>query len=90
MIALVPVVFIRSMKNTVYTYPDVWVCMYDTYGCDDLEKMCIDSSSSTEGGNTGAVFHPGGEYEQQILVAGILTHSVSMLCIVGPCVMNHV
>ena len=71
----------RSMKNTVYTYPDVWVCLYHTYGCDAmyLEEECMESSSTTEGGNTGAVFFPGGEYEQQIPVAGVLTDSVSML-----------
>ena len=71
----------RSMKNTVYTYPDVLVCLYDKYGCEtmEMEEMCIDSSTTTEGGNTGAAFYPGGEYEQQIPVAGILTEMVSML-----------
>ena len=63
------------MKNKVYAYPDMWVCLYDTYGCDrrDLEEECLDSSTTTEGGNANAVFYPGGDYEQAVPVVGKLT-----------------
>ena len=71
----------RSMKNTVYTYPNVWVCLYNTYGCDkrEMEKECLNSYTITAGGSASAVFHPGGEYEQEVPVHGNLTDSVSML-----------
>lgn len=71
----------RSMKNTVYTYPDVWVCLYDGYGCDTYEKeeKCLNSYTITAGGKASAVFYPDGEYEQEVPVLGDLTDSVSML-----------
>lgn len=39
----------------------------------------MNSSTTTEGGNSSAVFAPGGNMEQEILVANRLTESVSML-----------
>ncbi|CAN0229685.1 unnamed protein product [Ectocarpus sp. 12 AP-2014] len=61
-----PGIIISKPENTVYEYPDVWVCLYNNYGCDkwELEEECMRSANFTEGGNTTAVFYPGGEYEQ--------------------------
>lgn len=69
------------VKNTVYAYPDMWVCLYSTYGCDalDLEEQCLDSATITEGGNASAVFSLGGEFEQEVPGVATLTESVSML-----------
>lgn len=68
------------MQNTIYAYPDTWVCIYSTYGCDgiDLEPECLRSATMTEGGNASAVFYPGGEFEQEVPGVANLTHSVSM------------
>ena len=73
----------RLVKNKVYAYPDMWVCLYNTYGCDtqDLEEECLDSSTTTEGGNASAVFYPGGDYEQEVPVVGKLTEKVTQ-CVV--------
>lgn len=66
-------------QNVVFAYPDVWVCLYVNYGCDEweLEKECMRSSNATEGGETGAIFYPGGEYEQIIDGVGRVTPNVS-------------
>lgn len=66
-------------KNIVFPYPDVWVCLYDNYGCDsyEVEEECMRSSNATEGGTTGALFYPGGEYEQNITVNPRITPNVS-------------
>ena len=63
------------MKNDVYAYPDTWVCLHDTYGCDDyeLEEQCLNSSMLTEGGGTRAIFYPDGEYQQEVSAVGRLT-----------------
>jgi len=47
--------------------------------CDrrDLEEECLDSSTTTEGGNASAVFYPGGDYEQEVPVVGKLTEKVT-------------
>lgn len=52
----------------MYRYPDVWMCLYDYYGCDEkeLEKQCVASANRTEGGPVRAIYHPGGEHEQNI------------------------
>lgn len=73
--------FSDLMKNTVYAYPDVWVCLYDTFGCDtrEQEEECRDSATMTEGGNASAVFYPGGEFEQEVPVVGMFTTDVSTL-----------
>ena len=67
------------LQNKVYRYPDTWVCLYNTYGCDEMEReeRCMNSSTQTDGGNTTAVFFPGGEYEQEISAVEKLTKSVS-------------
>ena len=70
----------RLVKNKVYAYPDMWVCLYDTYGCDtqDLEDECLDSAKTTEGGNASAVFYPGEEiYQQEVPVVVKLTEKVT-------------
>eukprot|EP00904_Undaria_pinnatifida_P008142 jgi/Undpi1/4458/HiC_scaffold_17.g07812.m1 len=63
------------LSNDVYAYPDTWVCLHDTYGCDDyeLEEQCLNSSTLTEGGGTRAIFYPDGEYEQEVSAVGRLT-----------------
>lgn len=76
------------MKNTVYAYPDVWVCLYDTYGCDEqhLEQECLDSSKMTEWGKPSAVFYGGGEHEQEVpVVVGLKVSTLaSCFCPVHP------
>eukprot|EP00903_Cladosiphon_okamuranus_P009900 g9402.t1 len=64
-----------EVSNVVFPYPDVWVCLYNNYGCDvqELEEECMRSSNATEGGVTGALFYPNGEYEQNITVNPRLT-----------------
>lgn len=68
--SLLPLVLhFASMKNTVYAYSDVWVCLYESFGCDTQgqEEEYLESSTMTEGGNPSAVFIPGGEHEQEWL-----------------------
>ena len=64
----------------MYTYPDVWVCLYNVFGCDkqELEQQCLDSSELTDGDRAKATFYPGGELEQEIPAVGSLTPSVSI------------
>lgn len=66
------------LQNTVYAYPDIWVCLYESYGCDqqELEPECVRSANQTQGGNSSAVFYPGGEYEQRVPGHGMLTPTV--------------
>lgn len=47
-------------QNVVYQFPDVWVCLYDQYGCDteDLEPECVSSAWNTEGGPPDSIFYP--------------------------------
>ncbi|CAN0425767.1 unnamed protein product, partial [Ectocarpus sp. 8 AP-2014] len=48
-----------ELSNVVYTYPDLWVCPYNQYGCDDitLELGCVESSWETEAGPPSAIFY---------------------------------
>ncbi|CAM9812689.1 unnamed protein product [Ectocarpus sp. 4 AP-2014] len=48
------------MTSEVYKYPDLWICLYNNYGCDEweLEEECVDSAWMTEGGVPDAVFYP--------------------------------
>ncbi|CAM9877840.1 unnamed protein product, partial [Ectocarpus sp. 12 AP-2014] len=48
-----------ELSNVVYTYPDLWVCPYNQYGCDDitLELGCVESSWETEAGPPNAIFY---------------------------------
>eukprot|EP00903_Cladosiphon_okamuranus_P009902 g9404.t1 len=66
-----------EVSNVVFAYPDVWVCLYDYYGCDEweLEEECVKSTNMTVAGDTSAVFFPGGEYEQTIYGRPKLTPS---------------
>lgn len=52
--------------------------MYNDYGCDEfaLEGECVRSTNATEGGETDAVFYPGGEYEQRISGIPMITSTV--------------
>eukprot|EP00752_Nemacystus_decipiens_P017257 g15461.t1 len=49
-----------SLSNDVYTYPDLNVCMYDSWGagCDKgvSAEDCVFSSNSTEGGIAGGYY----------------------------------
>lgn len=47
-------------QNTIYDYPDIWVCLYDSYGCDAIEREegCANSSMLMEGKTPTAVFYP--------------------------------
>ena len=49
-----------SRQNEVYKYPDLWICLYKTYGCDtwELEAECVNSAWETEGGAPYAAFYP--------------------------------
>lgn len=62
----------------MYKYPDVWACLFDYYGCDELEleEECVSSMNSTEGGETRARYHPDGENEKNISVRYQLTQEV--------------
>eukprot|EP00752_Nemacystus_decipiens_P013067 g11557.t1 len=48
------------VTDVVYTYPDLWICLYADYGCDDffLQQQCLDSAWMTEGGEPYAAFYP--------------------------------
>ncbi|CBN78259.1 hypothetical protein Esi_0005_0104 [Ectocarpus siliculosus] len=47
-------------QNEVYKNPDLWICLFVNYGCDEweLEKQCVHSAWMTEGGEPDAVFYP--------------------------------
>eukprot|EP00904_Undaria_pinnatifida_P008172 jgi/Undpi1/4485/HiC_scaffold_17.g07839.m1 len=63
------------LSNDVYKYPDIYVCLYDFYGCDDfeLEGDCMGSFQSTEGGNSNAIFNLNRDNEQDLQVDALLT-----------------
>ncbi|CBN78282.1 hypothetical protein Esi_0005_0160 [Ectocarpus siliculosus] len=48
------------LTNEVYKFPDLWICLFVNYGCDEweLEEGCVDSAWMTEGGVPDAVFYP--------------------------------
>ncbi|CAN0113861.1 unnamed protein product, partial [Ascophyllum nodosum] len=64
-----------ELSNDLYKYPDIYVCLYNFYGCDqmELEPDCMYSYNQTEGARTKATFNPGGEKEQDIATNGFLT-----------------
>ena len=66
----------------MYAYPDTRVCLSDTYGCHslDLEEECVNSSNLTEGGQSRAVFYPGGEFEQEVSAVAHFIESVRGAC----------
>ena len=69
-------------KNTVYRYPDIWVCLYNTYGCDsqDLEEECFNSATLTEGEGANVMIYPGDlDHEQKVPTVGKLTETVSAI-----------
>ncbi|CBN75318.1 expressed unknown protein [Ectocarpus siliculosus] len=72
-----------KLSNNIYQYPDLWVCLYVNYGCDEMElqEECVNSSNATEGGETLAVFYPGGEYEQVIPGEQILSKDKGFFCV---------
>ncbi|CAN0469176.1 unnamed protein product, partial [Ectocarpus sp. 12 AP-2014] len=69
------------LSNNVYRYPDTYVCLYNFFGCDDmdLEEFCASSVFDTEGGSSTAVFNPGGDLEQEIATTAYLTDEVTRL-----------
>lgn len=44
----------------MYKFPDLWVCPFVNYGCDEweLEGGCASSAWKTEGGQPDALFYP--------------------------------
>ena len=68
-------------QDEVYMYPDLWVCLYDTYGCDKLEyeEQCVSSIFDTEGGSTSARYRPGDVDETIINVSANFTEEVKVL-----------
>eukprot|EP00904_Undaria_pinnatifida_P000566 jgi/Undpi1/1050/HiC_scaffold_10.g04513.m1 len=64
-----------ALSNNVYKYPDIYVCLYNFYGCDnqELEEDCVRSAQITEGGNSTAVFNQNGDDEQDLHVDAFLT-----------------
>lgn len=44
----------------MYKNPDLWICLFNNYGCDEweLEKQCVHSAWDTQGGAPDAVFYP--------------------------------
>lgn len=65
-------------QNGVYKYPDIYVCLYDFFGCDkmELEGDCMGSAQSTEGGRSTAVFNLNRDDEQELEVNAFLTEEV--------------
>ena len=63
----------------MYTYPDMWVCPYNDYGCDSrpLEIECVGSSNLTDAGAAIATFYPNGTYQQDVEGVGKFTPTVS-------------
>lgn len=68
-----------QQQDDIYEYPDLWVCLYDTYGCDayEYEEQCVSSIFDTEGGSTTAVYRPGDPYESTINFTFELTEKVT-------------
>lgn len=67
-----------SAQGEGYKYPDVWVCLYESHGCDakENEDDCVYSSSTTQGGFTTATFNPDCDDEQEIAASAVLTDDV--------------
>lgn len=67
-------------QNDVYKYPDIYVCLYDFFGCDtmELEGGCMGSAQSTEGGRSKAVFNMDRDDEQELRVDAFLTEEVRL------------
>ena len=65
-------------QNDLYKYPDIYVCLYNFYGCDTmgLEPDCMSSYNQTEGARTKATFHQGREKKLDIATNGLLTDLV--------------
>ncbi|CAN0252419.1 unnamed protein product [Ascophyllum nodosum] len=66
-----------EISNDLYRYPDIYVCLYNFFGCDqmELEPSCVASHNQTEGARTKATFNPGGDTEQDIARDAFLTES---------------
>ena len=67
-----------TIQNEIYTYPDLWVCLHNTYGCDkyEYEEQCLSSIFDTEGGNTSAEYRPGDVNETTIEFTANITEKV--------------
>lgn len=68
-----------GQQNEVYEYPDLWVCLFNTYGCDDIdyEEKCVMSVNDTEGGFTRARYRPGNEGETPVYYTANVTDKVT-------------
>lgn len=69
----------------MYKYPDIYVCLYSFYGCDtlELEEKCRDSTHSTEGGRSTAIYNPTREDEQILQVDAVFSEEVIPTCSFG-------
>lgn len=69
-------------QNDAYKYPDIYVCTYNFYGCDDdsLLENCTRSAHSTEGGNSTAIFNKDGDDRQELEVGVLHTGQVTPPC----------
>ncbi|CAM9308303.1 unnamed protein product, partial [Laminaria digitata] len=70
------------LSNHAYKYPDIYVCLYDFYGCDEeeLEEGCVRSAQRTEGGISAAVYNPNMDDEQELKTDAFLTDEVIPAC----------
>ncbi|CAN0463190.1 unnamed protein product, partial [Ascophyllum nodosum] len=57
-----------TQSNEIYSYPDLWICTQESYGCDeeDYIEQCTKSINDTEGGPTTARYRPGDKDELNI------------------------
>lgn len=73
---LLPLSLYVGAQKDAYKYPEVYVCLYEFYGCDlqEDEDDCVYSSSTTQGGPTTATFNPGEDNELDIPAEATLTN----------------
>lgn len=73
-----------ELTNVVYKYPDLWVCPYVQYGCDeyDLEPACAKSAWNTTAGSPDALFYPRDRLDQltqtkteELEIEAVYTHT---------------
>ena len=64
-----------TQSNEIYSYPDLWICTQESYGCDEYgyREKCTKSINDTEGGPTTARYRPGDKDELNIYFTAKLT-----------------
>ena len=79
-------VCLPSLQNEGYQYPDVMVCPYKGFGCDQQkdEGNCVYSSNTTHG-ETKGTFNPGLDEELDIDLLADMTEEnvVDVSCHIG-------